>query len=146
MKRGRLHHKPQAKEDRLLSNWQCSQLECYKLFKTLVALTHLAGFKNAVKMIAHQRQAVSFGEACPASCTEAAGRRHRRVERWKTDEQRGRQGDFGGCPLHAQWRWRANKEERQNSSSQVGQKRWHTPAVSEHGHRFKSPNLRQDVG
>jgi len=22
----------------------------------------------------------------------------------------------------------------------------HTPAVSEHGHRFKSPNLRQDVG
>ena len=93
------------KEDGLLSNWQCPQWECYRLFGNPATLKHawlgMLGPKNAVKLKAHQSQAVNFGAACPDHFTEAGGRH----KRWSPGGQMNKEAGgevFRGCPLHAQ--------------------------------------------
>ena len=73
----------------------------------------MLGPKNAVKLKAHQSQAVNFGAACPDHFTEVAGGRHKP---WSPGGQmnKGAGGEvFRGCPLHAR-----------RTGSQVGRGGW----------------------
>ena len=90
LKCAKLDQKPQAKEDKLLSKWQCFHWECYEPFKDLVTLTFLAEFKIRGEDDSPSKPNWQYGETCPASCTEAAGRRHRRVRGRRINEGAGR--------------------------------------------------------
>jgi hypothetical protein len=92
------------------------------------------------------------------SCQLYGGNRKKtqRVERWKTDEQRSRQGGFQGCSLHAlnipaitptpSWSSRGGgqqtKKKDRTQVLKLDKSAGPTPAVRKHGHRLKSPKLR----